>query len=200
MGRKLGQPKPAERLLTTAARLFSRHGINATGIDRILAEAGVAKMTLYNQFGSKEGLVSAVLEREGEAWRRWFRNSVEASGASPLDRLLGIFKVLEDWFRRDDFCGCAFVNAIAEHDKTDMRLRALAAEHRRQVLAYLGELARAAGAPDPEGLAHALMLLMDGALVEALTTRQAEPARRAGELARVLLDSHLGRLDHADAA
>jgi AcrR family transcriptional regulator len=69
MEKKQHTPKPGDRLLNTATRLFCLHGINATGIDKILAEAGVAKMTLYNQFGSKEGLVFAVLEREGEAWR-----------------------------------------------------------------------------------------------------------------------------------
>jgi len=100
---KQHMPKPGDRLLATATRLFCRHGINATGIDKILAEAGVAKMTLYNQFGSKEGLVFAVLEREGEAWRAWFQKSVDQLPGTPADRLIGLFDILEQWFEQDNF-------------------------------------------------------------------------------------------------
>src|SRR3954471_8313621 len=128
--------KPGDRLLATATRLFCRHGINATGIDKILAEAGVAKMTLYNQFGSKEGLVFAVLEREGEAWRAWFQTAVDQLGGTPRDKLVGIFDVLENWFKQEGFYGCAFINAVAEHNKEDPRIRTLAQAHKKKVLGH----------------------------------------------------------------
>jgi AcrR family transcriptional regulator len=137
MEKKQLTPKPGDRLLNTATRLFCRHGINATGIDKILAEAGVAKMTLYNQFGSKEGLVFAVLEREGEAWRSWFQTAVDQLGGTPADKLVGIFDVLENWFQQDGFYGCAFINAVAEHNKEDPRIRSLAQAHKKKVLAVI---------------------------------------------------------------
>ncbi|WP_158046368.1 TetR/AcrR family transcriptional regulator [Skermanella pratensis] len=191
MNQKQQGPKPGDRLLTTATRLFCRHGINATGIDRILAEAGVAKMTLYNQFGSKEGLVFAVLEREGEAWRQWFQKAVEELPGSPADKLVGIFGVLENWFKREGFYGCAFINAVAEHNKEDPRIRALAQAHKKKVLAVIRGLADQAGVLSPEGLTEAIGMLVDGAIIAAVITGTSDHARRGADATRMLLASQL---------
>ncbi len=78
---------PKDRLIDAASRLFCRHGINATGIDAVLKEAGTAKMTLYKLFGSKDRLVEAVLEEEGRKWRDWFLTALDA-GADPPRRKL----------------------------------------------------------------------------------------------------------------
>jgi AcrR family transcriptional regulator len=177
----------SEKILDAAQRLFCRNGIHATGVDEIIAAAGTARMTLYNRFGSKEGLVTAFLRREGESWRRWFEASLARSGPTPTDRLLGIFDALEEWFARDDYYGCAFINAVAESCKDDERPRALTLEHKRQVLAMIEALARDAGFIDPTALSHQLGLLMDGAIVAALVTRDAGVARSARGVAASLL-------------
>src|SRR5688572_16897097 len=136
---------PRERLLDAAKHLFCLHGINATGVDAIVAKAGTAKTTLYKIFGSKQQLVEAFLDREGRDWRSWFFASVDALPGSAHDRLLGVFDVLQAWFAREDFAGCPFINAVGEHDKSDARLRALALQHKAAVDAYLEQIAQAAG-------------------------------------------------------
>src|SRR5438445_13535957 len=107
------------RLLTAATRLFCKNGINATGIDAIINEAGTAKTTLYKLFGSKTNLVHVVLESEGKLWRDWFIGAIEAGGGSAQAKLARIFPVLKRWFGQERFYGCPFINAVAEHDKDD---------------------------------------------------------------------------------
>jgi AcrR family transcriptional regulator len=189
--------RPGDRLLATATRLFCRHGINATGIDRILAEAGVAKMTLYNQFGSKEGLVFAVLEREGEAWRGWFQKSIDRLPGSASDRLVGIFSVLEEWFKQDGFYGCAFINAVAEHNKEDPRIRSLAATHKKKVHAIIGKLVAETGCREPEAVTEAIGMVVDGAIISAVITGSHDHARRGADAVRMILSAQGVRLAEA---
>ncbi|MAS07125.1 MAG: TetR family transcriptional regulator [Ahrensia sp.] len=160
-----------ERLLLAASDLFCRYGINATGVDAIVAAAGTAKTTLYKAFGSKEGLIEAVLEREGSTWREWFSAEVDALPGTASDRLVHLFDVLKKWFAEENFYGCPFINAVGEHDKEDDRIRLLTLKHKKIVLDKITELARDARPDDPDGLTHELNLLIDGAIVAALITR-----------------------------
>ena len=172
------------RLLSAAARLFCKNGINATGIDAIINEAGTAKTTLYKLFGSKTNLVHAVLESEGKQWREWFIASVEAGGGSAQAKLTRIFPALKEWFREERFYGCPFINAVGETDKSDDRIRSLAIAHKTVVLDRLLTLCSEAGLREPGHVAHALGLVMDGAVVTALITRDisaADVAHRACE-------------------
>lgn len=178
---------PRERLLSAATELFCRRGINAVGVDAIVDQAGTAKTTLYKLFGSKEQLVEEVLAREGETWRDWFMSEVDKSGATARERLLGIFPVLQRWFRQKRFYGCPFINAVAEHDKASDRLRDLALGHKRQVLAYVAGLGNAAGARDVDALTHEIALLIDGAIVAAMITKDPGVADVAQKALRVLI-------------
>src|SRR5260370_8040271 len=103
------------RLLSAATRLFCKNGINATGIDAIINEAGTAKTTLYKLFGSKTNLVHVVLETEGKQWREWFIGTIESGGGNAQAKLARIFPALKDWFGPDPFYRCPFINAVAEH-------------------------------------------------------------------------------------
>lgn len=100
------------RLLGAATRLFCKNGINATGIDAIISEAGTAKTTLYKLFGSKTALVTAVLESEGKQWREWFIGAIEAGGGDAETKLARIFPALKSWFGEERFYGCPFINAV----------------------------------------------------------------------------------------
>jgi AcrR family transcriptional regulator len=173
-----------EHLIETAARLFNEHGYHATGIDRILAEAGVAKMTLYNHFRSKDELILAVLRRRDETFRNRLMRAVEQAVDTPRERLLAIFDVLGDWFRSKDFHGCMFINASAEFGAPDSAIRATSCEHKRLLTSFVEELARDAGAVEPAALAGAVMLLIEGAIVSAQINcdcAAADQAKRAAE-------------------
>ncbi|NKB50454.1 MAG: TetR family transcriptional regulator [Alphaproteobacteria bacterium] len=174
-----------EQLVETALAVFNREGFHAAGIDRILAEAGVAKMTLYNHFRSKDDLILAALRRRDEEFRNWFPRAVEARTQDPVERLSAIFDVLGDWFDAADFRGCTFINAAAEYGDHASPIHAAVAEHKRLVEGYIAELAVAAGAPAPAPLARSLMMLMEGAIVIAHNTGDvavvAADARRSAQ-------------------
>src|SRR6201996_329639 len=168
------------RLLSAATHLFCKNGINATGIDAIIDEAGTAKTTLYKLFGSKTNLVHAVLESEGKQWREWFIGAIEAGGGDPPTQLARIFPALKSWFAEERFYGCPFINAVAEHDKDAKQFRNIALKHKKVVLAHIEKLAGEMGAVEPASLAHQLALLIDGAIVAAMVTRDPKVADTAG--------------------
>ena len=168
------------RLLGAATHLFCKNGINATGIDAIIHEAGTAKTTLYKLFGSKTNLVHAVLESEGKQWREWFIGAMESGGGDAQAKLMRIFPALKSWFGEERFYGCPFINAVAEHDKDQKQFRAIAMRHKKVVLAHIEKLAAEMGAAEPELLAHQLALLIDGAIVAAMVSRNPGVADTAG--------------------
>lgn len=178
---------PRERLIESARTLFCRYGINSVGVDAIIEAAGTAKTTLYKLFGSKDGLVEAVLDREGHSWRSWFLTSIDGPGGSARDRLARIGPALKIWFTRDDFFGCPFINAVGESDKADNRMRTLAIAHKTIVLDRLTALCNEAGVPEPEQVAHTLGLVIDGAIVMALITRDASAADVANRACAAIL-------------
>ena len=104
-----------EHLVETALRLFYEKGFHATGIDTILAESGVAKMTLYKYFKSKDDLILAALELRDRRWMGWFGGELKRRGKTPRQRLLAVFDILGDWFGQDEFRGCLFLNAASEY-------------------------------------------------------------------------------------
>ncbi len=182
-----------KRLLDAATELFCRYGINATGVDAVIDQAKTAKTTLYRIFGSKEGLIEAVLESEGQRWRDWFIGGIEAGNAAPRTKLLRIFPLLKEWFSEDRFYGCPFINAIGEHDKADERLRAITIKHKSLVLARIERLAAEADLPNPAALAHQIGLLIDGAIIAAMVMRNPKVADDAGAVMRTLLGNEQPR-------
>lgn len=184
-----------EHLIETAVKLFGRDGFHATGIDRILQEAGVARMTLYKHFRSKDELILAALRRRDEQFRTWFKSRIEKTGGSPAERLLASFDALEEWFdgrafAGTPFTGCSFINAAAEYSEAKHPAHQLAAEHKRLILEYLRLLASSAGARDPDGLAWSISLLHEGAIVTAQVSNDAAAALGAKEIARTLMAQH----------
>lgn len=185
-------PSRRDDLVDTALRLFYTHGFNATGIDRILAESGVAKMTLYKYFRSKDELILAALQLRDERFRNWLMGEMEAASDDPRDRLLAMFDALEVWFKGKafkglGFSGCAFINAAAEFGDQDHPAHRLSAEHKKRVVEYLEKTCREAGLPDPENLAERIALLKEGAIATAHTRNKPDAARLAKEVARILI-------------
>lgn len=183
------QPSPRERLIMAATRLFCRYGVNSVGVDAIVEAAGTAKTTLYKVFGSKDGLVEAVLDREGRTWRAWFIAEIDGPGGSAQERLERIAPALRQWFGRNDFYGCPFINAVGESDKTDDRLRSLAIAHKKIVLERIASLCAEAGCREPGEVAHTLGLVIDGAIVAALITRDTAVADTAGRACAAIVST-----------
>ncbi len=181
-----------DQLIDTALDLFNRNGYHATGIDRILAESGVAKMTLYNHFGSKDALIQAALARRDERWRAWLRDAVARRAETPRGRLLAVFDALDEWFARPDFYGCMFIRAAGEYAELDDPIHAAAAAHQRLVLAELRGLATAAGARHPARLARELLLLALGAMIATQVNGPVEAGQTAKKAAAVLIEAALG--------
>lgn len=176
-----------ERLLLAACDLFCRQGINVTGVDSVVSAAGTAKTTLYKAYGSKEGLVEAVLEREGRTWREWFLNKIDNYDGTSSEKLVHIFPTLKEWFSDESFFGCPFINAVGEHDKQDDRIRNITMNHKKIVMETISKLAKDVRPDDAEGLTHELALLIDGAIVAALITKDPSVADHAENAAKRLV-------------
>jgi AcrR family transcriptional regulator len=158
--------EPRERLLRTAADLFYREGIHGVGVDRVLAEAGVTRATMYRHFPGKEALVVAYLELEDAGLRTLFAEAAAAAGdADPRDLLALVVDGIADDATRRHTRGCPFINASAEFPDADGEVRQVVRRHRDWFRATLTELAAAAGAPEPGAAAAALVLLRDAMLV-----------------------------------
>jgi AcrR family transcriptional regulator len=177
---------PRERILDTAYELFSRNGIGAVGVDRIVAEASVAKMTLYRHFASKTQLALAFLELREQRWTRdWLQSEVHRLASTPRDRILAVFDVLDGWFHRADYEGCSFINTLLEMPESDPLHRA-AAHHLEVIRGFVEDLARQAGVEHPNEVAFQLQLLMIGSIVSA-GRGDREAARRARDMAELIL-------------
>ncbi len=176
-----------EELVETALEIFQREGFHATGIDRILAAASVAKRTLYHHFRSKDELIIAALRLRDERFRNDFMKRLGGRARAPAEALLAIFDVLSEIQERREFSGCAFINACAEYGDRDSPIHSLAAEHKRLILAYVHELAEAAGARDPGVLARQLCILMEGVIVTAQVSGDMEATRSARDAAKLLV-------------
>jgi AcrR family transcriptional regulator len=175
-----------ERILETAFRLFYAKGIRAVGIDLIISESGVAKATLYKHFPAKDDLVVAYLDKVDGVWSRQLHDAAAAAGPDPADQLVGLFDALRSACRRDGYRGCAFINAAAESQPgTAAHERTVA--HKASVLAWMRDLAELAGAPDPESLARALTLLLDGGLASGALDASPEAPEAAKASARTLV-------------
>ncbi|CAG4914885.1 TetR/AcrR family transcriptional regulator [Paraburkholderia saeva] len=192
-----------ERLLDAAEALIYAGGIHATGVDAIVRQSGTARKSFYTHFGSKDALVAAALERRDARWMNWFADGTLARGATPRERLLGMFDVLREWFSSDDFHGCAFLNAAGEIEAADDPIRVVARDHKVRLLHFVREVCDDyVESPGPDVTANSQikhkdqraaraaqlsrqwLILIDGAIGVALVSGDADAAldaRAAGE-------------------
>lgn len=163
MGRTDVEPKSArERILDTAGRLFYRDGFLAVGIDLIIAESGVAKMTLYRHFASKEELVVAYLERANEQFWTWIDSEL-AKAEGPQVKIVAMFQAVQKVATSPQCLGCSFQGAALEFPGLEHAAHQVAIKHKDQVRQRIEDLATEAGLKEPTSLANQLLLLMDGA-------------------------------------
>lgn len=168
------QPSARDRIFDTAKRLFYRDGLRATGIDRIIAESGVAKMSLYRHFPSKNDLIAAFLDWRHGYWMGWFTASVEKR-LRKTPELAVVADALGEWFMQDDFRGCAFINTVAETGAVeDAQHLQQAVIHKDGLEAYLADVAGRLGLQAPESVAQEAMLCVEGMIVRAQFRRDVQ--------------------------
>jgi AcrR family transcriptional regulator len=181
---------PRDRILASAYELFSRRGVRAVGVDEVIARADVAKATLYRHFPSKDDLVLAFLQEREQLWTRgWVEAEARRRAGTPEEQLLAIFDLFDEWFRRDDFEGCSFINVLLETNDRGTRIGSASAVHLANIRSMIRQLAVEAGLRDPDAFAHSWHILMKGSIVAA-GEGDRDAARRAQAMGRLLIAQH----------
>jgi len=179
-----------ERILGSAYELFSRKGIRAVGVDEVIKRAGVAKATLYRHFASKDELVLAFLQQREQLWTKdWVEAEARRRGATPEEQLLAIFDIFGEWFQREDFEGCSFINILLELNDRETPIGKATAVHLANIRSIIRTLATEAGLRDPEQFSHSWHILMKGSIVAA-GEGDLDAAKRAQAMARLLIAQH----------
>ena len=182
-----------DRLIDTAIALFNRHGFHATGVDRIVAVAKVAKKTLYAHFPSKHDLILAALSRKRTAFADKFLPAVLAGSEDPRQRLLSLFELAKSWFTDPDFYGCIFINAAVEYSEPAHPINACAREFKTLLRNFARDQAAAGGAAEPDALADQIALLFEGATTVAQVSGRPDAATTAKDIAARLIDQAFRR-------
>jgi AcrR family transcriptional regulator len=187
MGRTRETSEARQRILETADRLFYRDGIRAVGIDKIIAEAKVAKMSLYNHFASKDDLILAVLKYRETAVEEFFRTAMERHAKRNKDQLRAFFAALKDWFESPGFRGCAFQNAAVELADPTHAGSQFVRDYKRRFGEFLTGLVEESLGKKAAKVAHVVSILVEGAIVTAVIQGKADAADTAREAALQLV-------------
>lgn len=181
-----------QRLISTALDLFYREGFHAVGLDRIIAETGVTKTTLYNHFPSKDDLIVAVIEEHGRWWQGMFRQMLkDRAGEDPREQIRAVFSVLQDVITDDEYRGCIFLNAAVQFPLPHDPAHQASLHNELGMQAIIDELAEKAGADDPADFAQRLMILMGGSLTRHLLTWDLAAIHLGRAMADDLIAAHL---------
>jgi AcrR family transcriptional regulator len=186
--RRSSESEARQRILETADRLFYQDGIRGVGVDRIIAEAGIAKATLYAHFPSKDELILAALQYREDRMREFFRVAAARHARRHKDKLKAFFASLKDLFASAGFRGCPFQNAVAElADPTHPGAVYVRGQKRRFAAMVRGFIAESAGEGRADECGEAVALLVEGAIVNAVLYKQPEAADVAYEAAKRLI-------------
>ncbi|MEV5711691.1 TetR/AcrR family transcriptional regulator [Actinoallomurus sp. NPDC052274] len=177
-------------ILEAATPVLYERGLDGIGVAELCTRIGVSKETLYRHFGTKDGLVRAMLEERSERVTRWLADAVAAAGPDPARRLTAVFEALQQWYDDPVFRGCAMLNAAAQHHVETVR--AITARHLDRYLELLTDIAERAGAAAPRALGRQLLMLVEGATVVAAHHDAAGAGEHARQAALTLLSAASG--------
>ncbi len=168
-------PSTRERIVLAAHDLFYQEGIRATGVDRIIAQAGVTKVTFYRHFPSKHDLILAFLAHRHERWITWFANALQRYGKQVKYKgIKALLPTLNEWFTDDRFRGCAFINSATELGGTLPDVLAITQQHKDDMIGLIAKLLPESAAQQER--AFAIALAVDGAIVRAQCDAKPEAA------------------------
>jgi AcrR family transcriptional regulator len=177
------------RIAGLAAQLFHEHGIGATGVDALSKAAGISKRTLYERFGSKDGLIAAAFDVLDEPVFERITCDAERLGATPREQLRQLFVSLEGETRQPEYRGCPFMNAATELADPNHPAHEAIRRHKHRLRRWIRDRAREAGAANPELLSRQLMIIIDGAQAQSLLEHSSKPAHDARGIADALIDA-----------
>jgi len=184
-----GRDDPVDRILATAYELFSRRGIRDVGTNELISRSGVAKATFYRHFPSKDALVLAFLALRDQVWTvDLIVSEARRRGNTPEERLLAIFDVFGDWFHRDDFEACTFINVLLEMGP-EHPLGKASIGYLSRIRGHIEALAEEAGLNRTEEFARSWHILMKGSIISA-TEGDFLASKRAQQMAGWLIEHH----------
>jgi AcrR family transcriptional regulator len=178
-----------ERILTAAGPLFYEHGFRAVGIDTIIEQSGVAKMSLYRNFATKDDLIIEYLRSSNEGFWGMAQPLLDRADLDPLERLATFFDAMQTIATRPGCHGCTFTIASGDFPDRNHPAHLVALEHKRRIISEFSRVAKLAGLAHPGELAEQLLLLLDGAWASARMFGPRGPARRTAAAARAILAS-----------
>jgi AcrR family transcriptional regulator len=185
------RPSKRDELVRKAFEIFYKDGFHATGMDKLVAETGISKTTMFKHFRTKDELILAVLRYRDETFRNWFFRRLDEFDLPPRQRLLATFDVLNEWFDDPKFKGCMFIKASAEFQEPSHPAFTQSAEHKRLLQQAIKFIAEQAGARDPDLLSRQLLILKEGAIVAAHMGFDPYPADVAKQAAEALINAQI---------
>lgn len=179
-----------EKLFEVAIDRFYVHGFHAVGLDQILNEVGVTKTTFYNHFESKDELILEALARR-ELWefKAFSDRAKELAGDDPRELMLAFFDVLDEWFNHPDYFGCLFLNVCVEFPSPHDPIHKAGTAYYHKGKQDFSEIAKAAGATDPDLLAEQLVVLIQGTLTHRQVSGDNDAAAKARSIAEAMIDA-----------
>lgn len=181
--------KTTARIMSVAYELFSRRGVRDVGVNELIQQSGVAKATFYRHFPSKDALVLAFLEQRDKQWTvDAIVSEARRRGQSPAEQLLAIFDVFGDWFLREDFEACSFINVLLEMGPAHPLGKA-SIDYLARIRGHVQVLAEEANLVRAEEFARSWHILMKGSIISA-TEGDMKAAKRAQQMAAWLIEHH----------
>lgn len=183
------RPNKRDELVRKALTVFYANGFHATGMDKLVAETGISKTSMYKHFRTKEDIILATLQLRDTNFRDWLYQRVADLAVTPKGQLLAIFDALEEWFLRPEFRGCMFIKASAEFQELDHPIHVQSAEHKRLLTEHFTKVASAAELRNHQDFTRQLMILKEGAIIMAVMGHSKNPAKDAKAAAQALIDA-----------
>ena len=179
-----------EHILDVASDLFYAHGVRNVGIDRIISESGIARMTLYNHFKSKDLLIEAYLRRQSRRWVHWYSSTMDQSSGDSRERILAAYDVLDGWFNSKSFRGCSVANAMVELADDDHPAANVKREYHTSLRSLFRGLVEDLGVEDSRELSEQLFMILRGGMMSAFLDGPKGVAARCRRTAERLLVAH----------
>lgn len=179
-----------EKLLVTASKLFFEQGFHAVGVDKIVAESGITKMTMYKHFPSKDHLIVAILERSNELYWEWFEESIHGV-TEPEKQIIAIFEaVARQHSLSPQSTFCLYQAVAVEYPYPEHIVNKAAVDHKQTIMKRLKNICEQAGLKSPGPLARQLFVILEGFCISSRFIGADSPAADIVQVAQSIMRSN----------